>query len=85
MLKTTMPVFEKYAHRLIDHFETKGLRTNVDMQDFFMRYTLSGFGEVGLGAQLRAIEEDVNRFAIAFDYVQTAWYGPASNATLRKL
>jgi hypothetical protein len=42
-------------------------RTLVPMQ-------LSSFGEIGFGTQLRAIEEDVNRFAIAFDYVQTARY-----------
>ena len=35
---------------------------------------LSSFGEIGFGTQLHAIEEDVNRFAIAFDYVQTARY-----------
>ena len=42
-------------------------RTLVPMQ-------LSSFGEIGFGTQLRAIQEDVNRFAIAFDYVQTARY-----------
>ena len=36
-----------------------------------MRYTMSSFGEIGFGADLRAIEEDDNRFGIAFDYVQT--------------
>ena len=39
-----------------------------------MRYTLSAFGEIGFGTQLHAIEQDVNRFALAFDYAQTYSY-----------
>ncbi len=40
-------------------------------QDAFMRYTMSSFGEVGFGSNLRCIEEEQNRFGIAFDFVQT--------------
>ena len=66
-----MSVFEKYAHQLLSHLESRGLTSGVDMQDYFMRYTLSSFGEAGFGAQLHAIEQEVNQFAVAFDYVQT--------------
>ncbi|MFN9939008.1 MAG: cytochrome P450, partial [bacterium] len=54
-LKHTMAIFEKYAHQLAGHLDAKGLHTNVDMQDFFMRYTLTSFGEAGFGAELGAI------------------------------
>lgn len=73
-LRSTTTVFEKYAHQLLGHLESHKLQSNIDIQDFMMRYTLSSFGEVGFGAQLHAIEQDVNRFAIAFDYVQTKSY-----------
>jgi hypothetical protein len=73
-LKNTMTIFEKYAHQLAGHLDAKGLHNNVDMQDFFMRYTLTSFGEAGFGAELGAIGEDVNQFALAFDYLQTERY-----------
>jgi len=43
----------------------------IDIQDYFMRYTLDSFSEIGFGVKLRSIEEAVNHFAIAFDAVQT--------------
>ena len=43
----------------------------IDLQDYFMRYTLDSFVEIGFGVSLSSIEEDVNHFAIAFDKVQT--------------
>lgn len=35
------------------------------------RYTLDTFVKIGLGAEAGAIQEDHNRFAVAFDSVQT--------------
>ena len=73
-VRTTVAVFERYAHVLASHWDARGMTSGVDVQDYFMRYTLSSFGEVGFGTQLRAIEQDVNRFAVAFDYCQSKRY-----------
>jgi cytochrome P450 len=41
------------------------------MQDYCSRYTLSSFSEIGFGVDVKAIEEDINEFAVSFDFVQT--------------
>eukprot|EP00011_Vannellida_sp_DIVA3-517-6-12_P005488 CAMPEP_0114624528 /NCGR_PEP_ID=MMETSP0168-20121206/10811_1 /TAXON_ID=95228 ORGANISM="Vannella sp., Strain DIVA3 517/6/12" /NCGR_SAMPLE_ID=MMETSP0168 /ASSEMBLY_ACC=CAM_ASM_000044 /LENGTH=451 /DNA_ID=CAMNT_0001835801 /DNA_START=81 /DNA_END=1432 /DNA_ORIENTATION=- len=72
-LKGAIPIFHRNAQKLFDKIEK--LRhispDGIDMQDYFMRYTLDSFAEIGFGAELNSIDQDVNHFAIAFDYVQT--------------
>jgi len=75
-LKDYVHVFATNAHRMFTKFEEvkKGpeyVAKGIDMQDYFMRYTLDSFAEIGFGVKLRSIEEQVNHFAIAFDTVQT--------------
>eukprot|EP01104_Vermistella_antarctica_P019335 TRINITY_DN7534_c0_g1_i1.p1 TRINITY_DN7534_c0_g1~~TRINITY_DN7534_c0_g1_i1.p1 ORF type:complete len:565 (-),score=91.39 TRINITY_DN7534_c0_g1_i1:30-1577(-) len=74
-MKTHVDVFARHTDRLIrrvTQIQNDHPNEGVDMQDFFMRYTLDSFGEIGFGVQLNAIDQDVNEFQQAFDYVQTA-------------
>jgi cytochrome P450 len=79
-MKDNVNVFTKTAHMLIDKIQSLKTPT-VDMQDYFMRYTLESFGEIGFGVSLGSIHEEVNEFQIAFDYIQyhserRGQYGP---------
>src|SRR5690606_9566576 len=73
-LRTFVPVFDKYAVTLSDKLERmvkeKELPKGINMQDYCSRYTLSSFCEIGFGLDVHAIEQEVNEFAIAFDFVQ---------------
>ena len=42
----------------------------IDIQDYFMRYTLDSFAEIGFGVQLGSISAETHQFAQAFDVVQ---------------
>eukprot|EP01102_Stenamoeba_stenopodia_P016561 TRINITY_DN57_c0_g1_i1.p1 TRINITY_DN57_c0_g1~~TRINITY_DN57_c0_g1_i1.p1 ORF type:complete len:496 (-),score=123.72 TRINITY_DN57_c0_g1_i1:44-1531(-) len=67
-LKRHTVVFKKQAHTLVKKLNT--LKGSIDMQDYFMRYTLDSFSEIGFGVQVKSIDQDDNRFQTAFDYVQ---------------
>lgn len=75
-LKEYVSIFTENANRVFTqldkyHQSTEYQRNGVDIQDYFMRFTLDSFAEICFGVKLRSIEEDVNHFAIAFDKVQT--------------
>ena len=63
-------VFQSHADVLAQHLATNNHLINVNMIDFFMKYTLDAFGEVGFGTQLNAITSDIHTFANSLDYVQ---------------
>eukprot|EP00339_Tiarina_fusa_P005094 CAMPEP_0117017186 /NCGR_PEP_ID=MMETSP0472-20121206/13457_1 /TAXON_ID=693140 ORGANISM="Tiarina fusus, Strain LIS" /NCGR_SAMPLE_ID=MMETSP0472 /ASSEMBLY_ACC=CAM_ASM_000603 /LENGTH=479 /DNA_ID=CAMNT_0004721485 /DNA_START=24 /DNA_END=1460 /DNA_ORIENTATION=- len=76
-LREYISIFEENAKRIfatireISQNSPDYQNRGIDMQDYFMRYTLDSFAEIGFGVKLRSIEEEVNHFAIAFDKVQT--------------
>ena len=44
----------------------------IDMQDYFLRFTLDSFSRIGFGMDdMHSITAESNRFAQAFDYVQS--------------
>lgn len=44
----------------------------VDMQDYFLRFTMDSFARIGFGMEdMHSISAETNRFAEAFDYVQS--------------
>ena len=80
-LKTYVSLFLRNAHHLIANFqkmiqenEKKGFGSiEIDFQDYFMRYTLDSFCELGFGVNINSIEstDSAVKFQKAFDYVQT--------------
>ena len=75
-LKRYIGLFVRNAERVFNKLEQVSqteeyAKKGVDMQDYFMRFTLDSFAEIGFGVRLSSIEEEVNHFAIAFDTVQT--------------
>jgi len=43
----------------------------IDMQDMYMRYTMTTFGEIGFGCDVGCIAEKENPFSKSFDYLQS--------------
>lgn len=43
----------------------------IDMQDYFLRFTLDSFSHIGFGFEMDSICAESNKFALAFDYVQS--------------
>eukprot|EP01095_Lingulamoeba_sp_RSL-Kostka_P006502 TRINITY_DN2043_c0_g2_i1.p1 TRINITY_DN2043_c0_g2~~TRINITY_DN2043_c0_g2_i1.p1 ORF type:complete len:525 (+),score=158.72 TRINITY_DN2043_c0_g2_i1:100-1575(+) len=72
-LKQYIEIFHNNSVKLFDQFESfKNSQTPINIQDYFMRYTLDSFAEIGFGVDLDSINQgDVNSFSLAFDYVQT--------------
>lgn len=75
-LRNYIEIFDKNSDLMITKLkslknQTQNERTGVDMQDYFMRYTLDSFCEIAFGISLHSINEEINHFAIAFDATQT--------------
>lgn len=70
-MKQYIEIFHDNAFRLFDKLDSLKDNGPIDMQDMFMRYTLDSFAEIGFGVKVDSINEDVNHFAKAFDFVQT--------------
>lgn len=73
-LSNYVEIFERNANTLIKTFEfIKNQNKNefIDLQDYFMRYTLDSFCEIAFGVSLHSIEKESNYFADAFDSAQT--------------
>lgn len=65
-----MDIFDENAKQLFTILESHTGESGIDMQDYFMRYTLDAFSEIGFGVKINSMLEDVNKFALAFDEVQ---------------
>lgn len=71
-LKSYVDIFHKNAKGLFAKLEElKDRPEGIDMQDYYMRYTLDSFAEIGFGVELNSMDQEVNKFALAFDVVQT--------------
>jgi cytochrome P450 len=75
-LKEFVHIFNKNAEKLFTKLQLlqsdpEVMEKGFDIQDYFMRYTLDSFAEIGFGVQVGSIDDEFNHFAAAFDYVQT--------------
>ena len=50
---------------------SKYATSGIDMQDYFLRFTLDSFAQIGFGFDMNSICAESNKFAIAFDYAQS--------------
>src|SRR5690242_1579126 len=70
-------VFKRQATILLDQLDwlwSNDLTVHqkgINMQDYFMRFTLDSFVEIGFGIQMNSITTQTSEFALAFDYVQS--------------
>ena len=67
-LKQYVNIFDENAKNLFSQLDANP--NGIDMQDYFMRYTLDSFAEIGFGVKINSMKDDVNMFAKAFDLVQ---------------
>jgi len=69
-LKQYVDIFHNNTVKLFEKFSTLNEPRGIDIQDYFMRYTLDSFCEIGFGIQIDSISAESNDFAKAFDVVQ---------------
>ena len=69
-LKQYVDIFHNNTATLFDKFSSLNEASGIDIQDYFMRYTLDSFCEIGFGIQINSIAAESNHFAKAFDVVQ---------------
>jgi hypothetical protein len=78
----SVAVFQKHATVLCDELyrlhmagvndPTSPYATSgIDVQDYFLRFTLDSFSHIGFGFDMHSICAESNKFATAFDYVQS--------------
>lgn len=67
--RSLVQVVREIAERNDEDYQKRG----IDFQDYFMRYTLDSFCEIGFGVNINSIHstESALKFQRAFDYVQT--------------
>jgi len=93
-LRSYVSIFVKNSQSLVDVVKNIAKRNDedyqkngIDFQDYFMRYTLDSFCEIGFGVNIQSIHstESALKFQRAFDYVQTFSEGRGRSGELWRI
>ena len=81
--QSLVEVVRKLSERNDEEYQNRG----IDFQDYFMRYTLDSFCEIGFGVNIKSINstESALKFQRAFDYVQTFSEGRGRSGELWRI
>ena len=69
-LRAYVEIFHDNTIKLFNKLDQLDKSNGIDVQEYFMKYTLDSFSEIGFGVKLDSISSDTNDFATSFDSIQ---------------